>query len=70
MIQYTDADLAALKKAYASGTLEVQFENGRRVRYATGNDLLARIREIETNRMASSPTTRGPSVEKLVTRFD
>lgn len=43
---YTDAELAALKSAYATGVLRVTYE-GRTTEYDTGAGLLARIREIE-----------------------
>ena len=46
MSDYTDTELQALKRAYAAGQVTVSYEN-RSVTFATGNDLLARIREIE-----------------------
>lgn len=55
MSGYTDAELTALRAAYAAGILSVSYE-GRTVTYATGNDLLARIREIERDTGASKPS--------------
>jgi hypothetical protein len=43
---HTQAELDALKRAYAQGALEVEHE-GRKVRYASGSDLERRIRQIE-----------------------
>ena len=44
---YSQAELDALKTAFASGTLEVTFE-GKRVKYGDAADLLTRIRAIES----------------------
>lgn len=46
MTQWTEAELAALKRAYASGTLRVSYD-GKSVEYGTADDLLSRIRTIE-----------------------
>lgn len=46
MTDYTDAELLALKKAYATGVLRVEYE-GRSVTYDNAAGLLARIRELE-----------------------
>ena len=43
---YTQTELDALRAAYAKGVQEVQYD-GQRVRYATGAEMRARIREIE-----------------------
>lgn len=43
---WTQAELAALKSAYAQGVTKVSYE-GKTVEYASGTDLLSRIREIE-----------------------
>ena len=50
---YSQAELDALKSAFASGTLEVTFE-GKRVKYGDANDLLTRIRAIESEIAAGS----------------
>ena len=44
---WSQAELAALRKAYASGTLRVSYE-GRSVEYGTEADLIRRIRTIES----------------------
>jgi hypothetical protein len=43
---WSQAELDALRKAYASGTLRVSYE-GRSVEYGSAADLLQRIRTIE-----------------------
>ena len=50
---YSQAELDALKSAFASGTLEVTFE-GKRVKYGDAADLLMRIRAIESEIAAGS----------------
>lgn len=50
---YSQAELDALKTAFASGTLEVTFE-GKRVKYGDAADLLTRIRAIESEIAAGS----------------
>jgi hypothetical protein len=45
-MSWTGAELDALRRAYASGTLRVSYE-GRTVEYGTAADLLSRIRTIE-----------------------
>ena len=52
-MSWTDAELAALKRAYASGTLRVSYD-GKTVEYGAAADLLARIRTIETAIAAES----------------
>ena len=44
---WSQAELDALRKAYASGTLRVSYE-GRSVEYGSAADLLQRIRTIES----------------------
>ncbi len=46
MTQWTEAELTALKRAYASGTLRVSYD-GKSVEYGSADDLLSRIRTIE-----------------------
>ena len=46
MADWTEAELTALRRAYASGTLRVSYD-GRSVEYGSAEDLLARIRTIE-----------------------
>jgi len=43
---WTETELAALRRAYASGTLRVSYD-GKTVEYGTAEDLLGRIRTIE-----------------------
>ena len=57
-MSWTEPELAALRKAYASGTLRVSFE-GRSVEYGSAADLLSRIRTIEAE-MATQSGTRPP----------
>lgn len=54
---YTETELAALKKAYASGVLEVRYD-GITTRYDDGPALLARIRVIEAEMNAASGRRR------------
>lgn len=51
---WTQADLDALKEAYATGTLRVRLPDGREVTYPTGDDLLRRIRIVEADLTAAS----------------
>ena len=46
MTTWTETELAALRRAYASGTLRVSYD-GRSVEYGSAEDLLRRIRLIE-----------------------
>ena len=52
-MNWTQSELDALRKAYASGTLRVSFE-GRSVEYGSASDLLSRIRTIEGEMQAQS----------------
>lgn len=54
-MSYTAEDLAALKAAYASGTLSVRYSDGRSVTFDSGEGLLERIRIVEGE---LSPTKR------------
>jgi hypothetical protein len=45
-MSWTTAELDALRRAYASGTLRVSYE-GKTVEYGSATDLLSRIRTIE-----------------------
>jgi hypothetical protein len=49
---WSQAELDALRKAYASGTLRVSYE-GRSVEYGSEADLLRRIRTIESEMAAA-----------------
>jgi hypothetical protein len=51
---WTETELAALRRAYASGTTRVSYD-GKSVNYGNAADLLARIRTIER---AMSGTSR------------
>jgi hypothetical protein len=46
MTTWTESELQALRRAYASGTLRVGYD-GRSVEYGSAEDLLRRIRLIE-----------------------
>jgi hypothetical protein len=46
MTTWTESELQALRRAYASGTLRVSYD-GRSVEYGSAEDLLRRIRLIE-----------------------
>lgn len=46
MADWTEAELAALKRAYASGTTRVSYD-GKTVEYGSAEDLLGRIRTVE-----------------------
>lgn len=45
-MSWTNAELDALRRAYASGTLRVSYD-GKTVEYGSAADLLSRIRTIE-----------------------
>jgi hypothetical protein len=49
---WSQAELDALRKAYASGTLRVSYD-GRAVEYGSEADLLRRIRTIESEMAAA-----------------
>ena len=50
---WTTAELDALRRAYARGVTRVSYD-GRTVEYASADDLLRRIREIEREMTAST----------------
>lgn len=52
-VMWTDNELAALRRAFSSGTLRVSYE-GRTVEYGSADDLLKRIRTIEREIAAAS----------------
>ena len=54
MTDWTETELSALRRAYASGTTRVSYD-GKSVDYGSAEDLLARIRTIER---AIAGTTR------------
>ena len=54
---WTQVELDALRKAYASGTLRVSYE-GRSVEYGSEADLIRRIRTIEREMAAEAGTPR------------
>jgi hypothetical protein len=64
---WTESDLAALKEAYASGTMRVRFSDGREVTYPTGDDLLKRIRLVEIE-LASTGAGRVTHVNPVFDR--
>jgi hypothetical protein len=53
MTTWTETELQALRRAYASGTLRVSYD-GRSVEYGSAEDLLRRIRLIEGEIAAAS----------------
>ncbi|ALK09012.1 phage head-tail joining protein [Blastochloris viridis] len=54
---WTTTELDALKRAYASGTLRVSYD-GKTVEYGSADDLLKRIRTIESEMAAASGSGR------------
>ena len=54
MADWTESELSALRRAYASGTTRVSYD-GKSVDYGSAEDLLARIRAIDR---AIAGTTR------------
>ncbi len=56
-MSWTDEELAALKRAYASGTTRVSYD-GKSIEYGSAADLLARIRLIEAEMAAASGTPK------------
>lgn len=57
-MSWTETELAALRRAYASGTLRVSYD-GRTVEYGSADDLIKRIRTIERE-MSSDTSTKPP----------
>lgn len=45
-MSWTEDELSALRRAYASGTLRVSYD-GKSIEYGNAEDLLARIRRLE-----------------------
>jgi hypothetical protein len=56
-MSWSQAELDALRRAYASGTLRVTY-NGKTVEYGSADDLLKRIQTIESAIAAASGTPR------------
>ena len=54
---WTETELAALRRAYASGTLRVTYD-GKTVEYGSADDLLTRIRTIEREMAAAIDSRR------------
>ena len=54
-VTWSDAELDALRRAFASGTLRVSYE-GKTVEYGSADDLLKRIRTIEREMAAETPS--------------
>ena len=54
---WTDEELAALRRAYASGTTRVSYD-GKSIEYGSAADLLVRIRLIEAEMAAASGTPK------------
>ena len=54
---WTQAELDALKRAYASGTLRVTYD-GKTVEYGSEADLIRRIRTIEAEIAAAAGTPK------------
>lgn len=57
MSTWTQTELDALKRAYASGTLRVSYE-GKTIEYGSEGDLIRRIRTIEAAIAAVEGTAR------------
>jgi hypothetical protein len=57
-MSWTQAEIDALRRAYASGTLRVSYE-GRSVEYGSASDLLSRIRTIERE-ISTASQARAP----------
>ena len=57
---FTQGELDALKRAYASGTTRVTYE-GKTVEYASARDLMQRISFIERELAPNSPRSARPS---------
>jgi hypothetical protein len=55
-VSWTETELAALRRAYASGTLRVSYD-GRTVEYGSADDLIKRIRTIEREIAAASSSS-------------
>jgi len=53
MTDWTETELSALRRAYATGTTRVTYD-GRTVEYASAADLLSRIRTLEQALASSS----------------
>lgn len=60
------ADLDALKEAYATGTLRVRMPDGRDITYPSGDDLLRRIRMVESE-LAAGTSGRVAPVARFAT---
>lgn len=60
LMAFTQGELDALKRAYASGTTRVTYE-GKTVEYATAKDLMQRISFIERALAPNSPRAARPS---------
>lgn len=56
---WTETELAALRRAYASGTLRVSYD-GKTVEYGAAEDLLRRIRTLERE-IAAAAGKRKPA---------
>ncbi len=58
-MSWTDTELAALRRAFASGTLKVSYD-GKTIEYGSAEDLLRRIRivEAEVAEAAGQPKPR------------
>ena len=54
-VTWSNVELEALKRAYASGTLRVSYE-GRSVEYGSADDLLKRNRTVERAMAADTPS--------------
>ncbi|XZQ30648.1 phage head-tail joining protein [Rhodobacter capsulatus] len=57
LMSFSQAELDALRRAYAAGALVVEYD-GRRLTYGNAGDLLARIRFIEGQMATSSGGSR------------
>lgn len=58
-MSWTQAELDALRRAYARGTLKVSYE-GKTVQYGSAEDLFRRIRTIERAMAEAAGTAKPP----------
>ena len=67
MTDWTETELSALRRAYASGTTRVSYD-GKSVDYGSAEDLLARIRTIERAIAGVGPPAAGGRARRLLAR--
>ncbi|PQO23085.1 hypothetical protein C2I36_09455 [Rhodobacteraceae bacterium WD3A24] len=70
MAGFTQADLDALKRAYASGVRSVTYADGKSVTYASTEEMWRTIRRIEDDLARASSTGKRPVAGFATTRRD